>query len=157
MNIFLVYGTNSGGTSLVAETVASQLRAKGHQVSLKHAKDVQPTELSDDFDAVILGSCTWERYTSSGERLEGQLQQHMFELLEHSNVPSQRRFALFALGDSSYTDFCAAADHLEAAVRKWSGTLIVPSLRLDSYYFNLRKNRTVVVEWSKKLTEKLYE
>lgn len=157
MNIFLVYGTNSSGTAVVAQTIAERLRAKDHQVTLQHARDTRPAELASAYDLLILGSCTWERFTPEGKRLEGQLQQHVFDLLEKTTMPANRRYALFGLGDSSYTDFCAAADHLEAAVKGWGGTLILPTLRLDSYFFDLKKNRQVVDNWAKTLIEKIYE
>lgn len=156
MNIFLVYGTNSSGTALVAQTVAEHLRAKGHQVTVQHARDTHPAELESEYDLLILGSCTWERFTPEGKRLEGQLQQHVYALLEHATLPPKRRYALFGLGDSSYTDFCAAADHLEAAVKQWGGVLVVPTLRVDSYFFDLKKNRRLVNDWAKMLAEKVY-
>ncbi len=157
MNIFLVYGTNSSGTAVVAETIAARLRAKGHRLTVQHARDTQPAELGSDYDLLILGSCTWERFTPEGKRLEGQLQQHVYDLLEHSTVPAKRRCALFGLGDSSYTDFCAAADHLEAAIKRWNGQLIVPTLRIDAYYYDLKNNRRIVDEWVKTLADTIYE
>lgn len=157
MNIFLVYGTNSSGTAVVAQTVAESLRAKGHTVTVQHARDTQPSELASECDVLLLGSCTWERFTPEGKRLEGQLQQHMYDLIERSTVPAQRRCAIFALGDASYTDFCAAADHLEAAVERWGGKLIIPTLRLDAYFFDLKNNRRKVDDWAKSLVNAIYE
>lgn len=157
MNILLVYGTNSSGTAVVAETIADYLRRKGHQLTVQHARDTKSAELGGDYDLLILGSCTWERFTSEGKRLEGQLQQHVFDLVAQATVPANRRFALFGLGDSSYTDFCAAADHLEAAVKRWAGRMVVPTLRVDAYYFDLKKNRQLVNDWTKTLAEKIYE
>lgn len=155
MNILLVYGTNSSGTALVAETVASRLTAAGHRVTVKHARDASTDDLRQPVDCIVLGSCTWERFTPEGKRLEGQLQQHMYALLESADVNPRQRFALFALGDSSYTDFCAAADHLEDAVQRWMGHLVIPTLRVDSYFFDLPRNRERVNAWSDELINKL--
>lgn len=155
MNILLVYGTNSSGTAVVAQSIAEHLTAAGHTITVQHARETTPEDLRSPVDLIILGSCTWERYTPEGTRLEGQLQQHMFALLEKADVNPKHRFALFGLGDSSYTDFCAAADHLETAVQGWMGQLVVPTLRIDSYFFDLKKNRQRVADWAGALVQKL--
>lgn len=155
MNILLIYGTNSSGTAEVAERIGAILRSHGHQVTAHHAREATAETLNQPTDLIILGSCTWERFTSDGERLEGQLQHHMYQLLENANPPAGRAFALFALGDSSYTDFCRAADHLEAAVKGWSGTNIAPTLRVDAYFFDLEKNRACVDAWATSLASVL--
>lgn len=155
MNILVIYGTNSGGSAVVAETIAKRLTAAGHTVSIQHARETAPADLQRPADLIILGSCTWERFTSEGKRLEGQLQQHMFALTEATQEPINRQFALFGLGDSSYTNFCAAADQLEAAVQRWDGQMIIPTLRIDGYFFDLATNRQRVDAWAGKLVEKI--
>lgn len=155
MNIFLVYGTNSSGTALAAEAITNRLREAGHQVTIQHARETTPDDLRKPADLIILGSCTWERFTPEGKRLEGELQQHMYTLVHAADVNPKQSFALFGLGDSSYTDFCAAADHLEEAVKGWMGRLIIPTLRIDSYFFDLTKNRKRIEDWATDLIQKL--
>ncbi len=155
MNILIIYGTNSSGTGVVAETIAKRLITAGHTATVQHARDTTPKDLQRQVDLIILGSCTWERFTSEGARLEGQLQQHMFALTEAVQEPVKQKFALFGLGDSSYTNFCAAANHLEAAVQRWDGTTIVPTLRIDGYFFDLEKNRQRVDAWTDELVKKI--
>lgn len=155
MNMLIVYGTNSSGTAVVADSIAETLRAAGHQLTVQHARDTTVDLFTKDFDLVILGSCTWERFTADHKKLEGQLQQHMLAFVEAATPPAQQRFALFGLGDSSYTSFCAAADHLETAVTKWNGQLVHPTLRIDAYFFDLKKNRQRVTDWAQALVQKV--
>lgn len=155
MNILIVYGTNSSATYNVVESVGNILTVAGHHVTVQHARDTVPSKLSEPADCLILASCTWERFTAEGKRLEGELQQHMYSLVEAAKVPAGRRFAVIGLGDSSYTEFCAAADHLESAIERWSGKLIVPTLRIDGYFFDLEKNRAQVTTWAEALVKVL--
>lgn len=147
MNFLIVYGTNSGGTKEVAEYLAQECAAAGHAVQIKSAEHTAPNDLRG-YDCVVLGSCTWEKILPT-KRFEGQLQQHMDALrdalkgMDFSGV----RFALFALGDSSYTNFCIAANHLEALVKQLHGEQMGETLRIDSYFFDIARNRERVASW----------
>lgn len=151
MRILIVYATNSSGTQAVSEIVGGVLRDAGHAVTTKRAYESGAKTFSGH-DLIILGSCTWERL--EGETmLDGQLQQHMYDLVEKMSTQSfpGKRFALYGLGDSSYTHFCAAADHLEEFVKKLQGKLIVPSLRIDGFFFDLNENRKRAHRWAETL------
>ena len=147
MTILIVYGTNSGGTMSAGQGLADRLTPAGHQVILKAAPDAQAADL-DKPDLIILGSCTWSGDVN-GVSEGGQLQEHMAQLVERlQGYNGQgRRFAVYALGDSSYDTFCQAADHLEKFVASIHGTLIVPSLRIDRYYFDHDTNDAALTVW----------
>lgn len=149
MNIAIVYGTNSSGTHEAATLVAHELRQAGHQVTMEHAKNIDPTK-PIQADLLVLGSCTWERFEGD-TRLEGELQQHMYALTQawRTNPPAIKKFSLFALGDRSYTNFCHAADLLERFVAEIHGELVGPTLRIDSWFYNQPANRQVVTDWVK--------
>lgn len=151
MKILLVYATNSSGTQAVSGMVADIIRQAGHAVTVKRAYESGAKDLHK-FDLVILGSCTWERFEGK-ERLEGQLQQHMYALVQQLQTKKFRKqkFAVIGLGDSSYTDFCGAAARLEKFVGDVGGTLIVPTLRIDGFYFDLNTNRQRVHDWAENL------
>lgn len=151
MNVIIVYATNSSGTYQAASLIREILESNDHAVKFQHARDTAPKDLSG-YDLIILGSCTWERL-EQGHRLEGQLQQHMHELASqlHSHPLPGQAFAVFALGDQSYTDFCQAADRLEDVVADVGGTKVAETLRVDRWFFNLERNRLQVREWAKGL------
>jgi len=147
----LVYDTNSGSTYQVAMLVADGLTANGWSVKV-HRADQADNLVFAQTDLVLLGSPTWE-WVKANERLEGQLSDYMRAFLARVDRThlSGQKFALFACGDSSYTDFCAAADHLESFVKEVGGVLACPTLRIDSFYFNLEANRRLTTEWATKI------
>lgn len=154
MNILIVYGTNSGGTWESSQIIQQTLSLE-HQVTIQHAKDTHVRDFGK-YQFIILGSCTWERFVDE-KKLEGQLQEHMhalaFQLRGH-HYPNTK-FAVFALGDSSYTEYCAAADHLEKLVTDLQAQKVGSTLRLDGYFFDLPTNRKLVEDWAKELAQSL--
>lgn len=149
MKFLIVYATNSGGTKEVAELIEKDCRAAGHAVVVKSAEYTEPADLQG-YDCVLLGSCTWEHFVQK-KHFEGGLQEHMAALrdkLKGADL-SGKKFALFGLGDSSYTNFCSAANHLEALVKQTHGTQVAATLRVDGYFYDLPKNRALIRDWTK--------
>lgn len=151
MNILITYATNSSGSQQVADIVADVLKQSGHTVTTKRAYEPGADDIGS-YDFVVLGSCTWERFEEK-KRLDGQLQQHMFELVGkmHDQSFPKKPFAVFGLGDSTYTHFCAAADHLEKFVSDMGGTLVAPTMRIDGFFFKLEEHRQQAEDWAKKI------
>ncbi|MBI4089961.1 MAG: flavodoxin family protein [Candidatus Kerfeldbacteria bacterium] len=153
MDVLFVYATNSSGTRLAAELAGSVLRAKKHAVTLKRANGVDPKELKK-YDLVILGSCTWERFENK-QKLEGQLQQHMYELqqklYDQNLLLPGRKFAIFALGDDSYTNFAAAADHLVSLISDLGGEIVGQPLKINGWFFHPDENEQKLRVWTEKL------
>lgn len=155
MTILITYGSNSGGTMSLAQDLATRFGQAGHQVTVQSAQDTQPSDLGK-YDLVILGSCTWSGEVN-GQTVGGQLQEHMAQLVEKLKGYNgqSRRFAVYALGDSSYDTFCQAADLLEKSVGDWHGQLIVPSLKIDGYFFNPDGSGQAITAWSKSIIDAL--
>ncbi len=155
MKTLLVYATNSSGTFQASQVIRERLEQAGHAVTLRAAQETQPADLKK-FPVVILGSCTWELFVD-GQRLEGQLQEKMHALVHsaHDLKLPKTTFAVFGLGDRSYTDFCQAADLLEAFVHDIGAKCIVPTLRIDSWFFEIHRNRQAAAEWAEQLATKL--
>lgn len=151
MKVTILYGTNSGGTEEAVGLVADTLTRKGHEVEVVRAGHADPASIAGR-DLIILASCTWERI-EDGKRLEGQLQEDMHRFAVHmKDTPMQgQAFAVIGVGDSRYTEFCAAAGHLEALVQEVGGVLKFPTLRIDQYYFHLPESRKAVQAWAEQI------
>ena len=148
--IIIIYATNSGSTYLAGKIVQATLAAE-NSVVLKKASDTKPAEL-DQYDIVILGSPNWNFGDKEGMPHETMLQ---FMIESHGMAFPDKKFAVFSCGDSSYAYFCGAVEHLEKFVSGLQGILIVDSLKIDGYYFDLEKNSRLAEQWAGKLKSKL--
>lgn len=151
MKILIVYATNSGSTRIASEAMQEAWVRCGNSVVLRSAHDVQPEELNA-FDLVIFGSCTWE-LTTPKRHFEGQLQQHFIEF-KNRLAGKQfigKRFAVFGIGDSSYSNFCIAANHLEVLVKQIGGTQVGPTLRIDSFFYDQSANEKKIHSWAQSI------
>lgn len=151
MKATIIYGTNAGSTREAALVVQNVLVQHGVDVRVLSAADTQADDLRGA-DLVVFGSCTWDALSEDG-RLEGQMQQHFLELRARLGGQkfSGQRFAVFGLGDRSYTEFCAAADKLVAFVQELGGVVIAQPLRIDGYFFRLDENQRLVEEWARSI------
>ena len=154
MHICIIYGSNSGSTRAVAELMSQYLIRDKHRVTIHSADKISPDDIGQA-NMTLIGSCSWDHFEGT-KRLEGQLQQHWIELKKKvgSRTYPQHNFAIFGVGDSTYTHFCGAADQLEDLVKKWQGKQIGPTLRLDSYFFEQEARDREIRDWLKRLFSK---
>lgn len=151
MQILLVYATNSGTTMMTAQAIADKLTASGHQVTMKQVIETSPEDVQTA-PAVILGSPSWDF-----NGMEGMPHEEYVPLLEKLKAMSfnGKPFAIFGLGDSSYTHFCGAVDHLEELVKTGKGKLVAPSLRIDKYFSDQSKHMEAINAWADTLAIQL--
>ncbi len=141
--ILVAYGTNSNGTYFASQHVAERLLKNGHTVDLKEIRQVTIDEL-DTYEVILFGTNTWFYNGSQG-------QPHIwflpFEEELRKSEKKRRMYAVYALGDSSYIEFCHSADYLENMIRETGGELLCDALRIDGYYFNEKKNNKLLEDW----------
>lgn len=150
MNILLVWATNSGTTQTVAYMIDDALKAAGHTVISKEARNTTPEDFTPA-QVIILGSPSWDF-----DGNEGFPHEDFLPLMEKLKTGSLAKpFAIFGLGDSSYRIYNGAVDHLEKFVKDVTGTLLVPSLRIDKYYSDMDGNNAKIKAWIEELKKKL--
>ena len=151
MNILIISATNSGSTGLVSNGIAEVLRRKKNVVTEKKARNVEEKDLAH-YETIIFGSPSWDV-----QGTEGSPHETILELLERlKNISlTNNLVAVYGCGDSSYTYFCGAVDHMQTWVHAHGGREILPPLRIDGYYFDLKKNRELVEAWAKELGQQL--
>lgn len=122
----IVFGSTTGNTESVAETVASVLEGESIAVQIRNVVDVSPADLPGGFDVILFGCSTW------GEE-EIELQEDFTPLYEdlESAALSGRKVAVFGCGDSAYTHFCGAVDAIEEKLRAMGADLVTDSLKID--------------------------
>lgn len=138
MRIKIIFETQTGTTKYVAEVVQRELQAAGHEVVLHSLLGQGLTPNLDDVDVLLFGAPTYD---------DGYLEKNMREWIKTQHPDfSQRKVAIFGLGNRTYPQFCIAADVLEAWVKENHGQPIVETLRVDHFPDDLKP----IEEWSAK-------
>lgn len=150
MNILLTYATNSGGTFLVGELIAGVLRSK-HNVEMKPVRELDWHALHN-YEAIIIGSNTWDYQGKQGQPHEDF--RPWLDDAKNVQYPG-KKFAIYCLGDSSFTYFTGSAHHLEEMVSTMQGILAIPTLRIDGFFYDEIKNRSYTSSWATRLLESL--
>lgn len=124
-SVILIYGSTTGNTQALAESVAAGLEAGGADATVKDVADAGVEELAE-YDAVVLGSSTWG---------DGELQDDFaafYQALEGISLAGKKA-AVFGPGDQDgYPDsFCAAVDIIEQRLRACGAEIVADSLKLD--------------------------
>lgn len=153
MKIIVIYGTNSGGTYLAAQIISEALTGLGHQVTIKNATEADHHELQN-YDLIVMGSNTWN--FSKEEGLPHEEIRKFLNKISYNNVPLENKnFAVYGLGDSSYMYFCGSVDVLEKFLSERQVKLVVPSLRIDGFYFRQAENTEKVKTWAGEIEKML--
>jgi flavodoxin len=129
---------------MVSQLVEQTLSEQGMQVTRKEVSQTNPDEFGN-FDLVVLGSPSWDF-----EDKEGWPHEDYLPFMEQAKQKSfeGKKFAVFGLGDSSYTQFCGAVAHLEELVKAMKGALITESLKIDGFYFKQEENSEAAKTWA---------
>lgn len=125
-NVLIVYGSTTGNTAWVAETVGRDITEAGHSVEIRDAGQVEAEGLCEGRDLVLFGCSTW-----GDDEIE--LQDdfiHLYESLEATGA-GKGRAACFGCGDSSYTYFCGAVDAIEERLSGLGADIVADSLKID--------------------------
>ncbi|QJT09395.1 flavodoxin [Oceanidesulfovibrio marinus] len=122
----IVFGSTTGNTENVSETVEKVLKDGGVDVTLKNAADVSAQGLAEGYDAVLFGCSTW------GDD-EVELQEDFIPLYEDLDKAglSGKKVAVYGCGDSSYTHFCGAVDAIEEKSSELGAKIVGAPLKID--------------------------
>ncbi len=123
----IVYGSTTGNTEGVANTIAEELEAKDVETVVKNAADATIEELGNGYDLTLLGSSTWGE-----DEIEFSADfEPYYESLDGATQLKDKKVGLFGCGDSSYEYYCGAVDKLEETMEKLGAKVVNESLRID--------------------------
>ena len=140
----LVYGSMTGNTEILSQSVQEGLKISGVDVLVKSAAETQPEELKN-YDGIILGCSTWG---------DGELQDDFISFEENMKKIdlSGKKTACFGPGDSAYPQFCKAVDILEETLKSCGAKIIIDSLKIDG---EVEPKLEEAKDWGKKIGERL--
>ena len=122
--IDIVVGTVYGAAMLVAETLSAQLQQAGHECQI--------------FDEAVLEDLDASRFllvitatTGQGD-IPPNLQPFATALADRAPYMKGWRYALIAMGDSSYEHFCGAGRTLDALLQELAAEPLVVHLEIDA-------------------------
>ncbi|PIE44058.1 MAG: sulfite reductase [Gammaproteobacteria bacterium] len=122
-NIYLAYGSQSGNARNLANTLATQLAEAGFVlVQFGELDDISPSALTDNDTLLIITSSFGD-----GEP-PGNARKFYENLLAAKTVSCQ--FAVFGLGDISYSKFCGFSIEVDALLRDKGASSI--AMRVDA-------------------------
>ncbi|MCG5499777.1 assimilatory sulfite reductase (NADPH) flavoprotein subunit [Ectothiorhodospira lacustris] len=122
----LWYGTETGNGRGVAERLAAQARAQGWAVDLASLADIQPRRITKLKLLVLVIS-------THGEGDPPEEAEAFYKLMTSDRAPKLDglNFAVFALGDSSYPDFCQVGRDLDTALERAGAHRILDRVDCD--------------------------
>ncbi|MGX5835921.1 flavodoxin [Aeromonas piscicola] len=122
--IDIVVGTVYGAAMLVAETLAAQLQQAGHECQIFDEAALEDLDASR-FLLVITAT------TGQGD-IPPNLQPFAAALADRAPYMKGWRYALIAMGDSSYEHFCGAGRQLDGLLQELGATALLPRLEIDA-------------------------
>lgn len=127
--LHVLYGSQTGNGESVAETLAENARQNGVRVTLKSLSDLRPAALKKIRYAAFVMSTHGD-----GDPPDDALD--LFEWLEASGAKDlgSLSFRILALGDRSYTEFCAAGRQLAAMLKSKGASEFAPMVECDVDY-----------------------
>lgn len=125
----IIYGTETGNGAEVARALAVAADAKGLKASLVDMAEYRQRQLGQEQDLVIIAS-------TYGEGDPPQPAMGFFEFVEGRKAPKlgDVRFAVLALGDSTYEFYCEAGKRLDRRFEELGASRLVERVDCDVDY-----------------------
>ncbi|MFT6928406.1 MAG: sulfite reductase (NADPH) flavoprotein alpha-component [Psychromonas sp.] len=135
-HLTILFGSQTGNSKGVAEQLAEQASAKGITHTVVSMADYKVKNIKDESHLVVVVSTNGE-----GEAPDDAIDLHKFLATKKAPKLDNLKFAVLALGDSSYEFFCQTGKDFDQRLTTLGATAIVERLDADVDY------QQVLPEW----------
>jgi sulfite reductase (NADPH) flavoprotein alpha-component len=140
----ILYGTESGNAEGVGADLKKAAAKQGFAAKLLDMAEVSPADLAGEANLLVVAS-TWGK----GDPPERAAEFYAALMAEDAPRFDGVRFAVLALGDSSYVNFCEVGRRIDARLEALGGERIAPRVDCDLDY------ETPAAAWSGSALEEL--
>jgi sulfite reductase (NADPH) flavoprotein alpha-component len=124
--VTVLYGSETGNSAGLAQGFGDRLRAAGHDVRVSDMNDYKVRQLKDERFLLVITS-------THGEGDPPQSALNFFEFVEGRKAPALPglKFAVLALGDSTYEKYCEAGKRLDRRLEELGAVRITSRVDCD--------------------------
>ncbi|MGH6901484.1 MAG: flavodoxin domain-containing protein, partial [Geminicoccaceae bacterium] len=140
----ILYGTESGNAEGIGADLKKAAAKQGFAAKLLDMAEASPAEIAGEANLLVVAS-TW----GEGDPPERAAEFYAALMAEDAPRFEGVRFAVLALGDSSYVNFCEVGRRLDARLEALGGERIAPRVDCDLDY------ETPAATWSGSALEEL--
>ncbi len=140
--ITILYGSQTGNAKHLAVDYSKTLNDAGLTSNVISMLDYKPRKIKDESSLVVFVSTHGE-----GDAPDDAVELHEFLASKKAPKLANLKYAVVALGDSSYEFFCQTGKDFDERLQKLGGQPLIERLDCDVDY------ETPVAEWTNKLTE----
>ncbi|MEH7376299.1 assimilatory sulfite reductase (NADPH) flavoprotein subunit [Neobacillus drentensis] len=128
-DVTILFGSQTGNAQGLAKKAGKKLEGEGFQVTIQSMSDFKPNNLKKIQNLLIVTSTHGE-----GTPPDNALSFHEFLIGKRAPKLDNLRFAVLALGDSSYEFFCQTGKDFDARLGELGGTRLYPRFDCDLDY-----------------------
>ncbi len=138
----ILYGSQTGNANALAVSLSQQAEAKGINTNLIAMADYKPRQLEKEMLVLIVVSTQGE-----GEPPDSARELHAYLHSVRARRLEQLNYAVFGLGDSSYSQFCQTAVEFDKRLTELGASAMYTRVDADVDY------QSVASQWSQQVLE----